>query len=83
MSITDWLKQLYLWQYHKQEMEAFYFYVVHAYRHADGCNKRNIGKGFPELLLAMELWDKHGNEVFEMFEVSEKNIYELNGEGKK
>lgn len=80
MSVKDWVKQLYLFQYYKQEMEAFYCYLIFTYRHADINNKKNIGKGFFEFVIAMELWDQHGNEVFNIFDVSEKNMFQMNEE---
>lgn len=72
MTIDDWLKQIYLWQYDNESMESFFYHIIIAYRSADYQNKSFIAKSFPKLAIAMTLWDTsgdNGNDVFRTYEI--------------
>lgn len=74
MTLNEAVFQLYHWQYH-YEANRFYCMLFDLIQKADPVNFEKLKKGFPEFILAYDMWNMAGNcgdDLFKQFNIPHK-----------
>lgn len=67
-TLEDAVKEIWVWQY--DDTNSYYTNLIRLYRRADKDNKRRLDLAYPQLGLAIQMWEMagdRGNDLFRSF----------------
>lgn len=67
-TLEDAVKEIWVWQY--DDTNSYYTNLIRLYRRADKDNKRKLDLAYPQLGLAIQMWEMagdNGNDLFRSF----------------